>query len=65
MPASVSRLVLLSGLASLGLGDNMALESSDLYTSRTYAPHSSCRTEYDHVSVVKQGGSGLSDCQDD
>ena len=54
MPAPITRLLLLSGLG-LVLGDNMALESSDLYTSRSYAPHSSCHTEYDHVSVVKQG----------
>ena len=52
--APVSRLLLLASLGPV-LGDNMALESSDLYTSRTYAPHSSCHTEYDHVSVVKQG----------
>ena len=32
--------------------DNVALESGQY---PRYAPHSSCHTEYDHVSVVKQG----------
>lgn len=34
--------------------DNVALESGQY---PRYAPHSSCHTEYDHVSVVKQGRS--------
>ena len=34
-------------------GDNIAQESE--HYSRSYVPHSSCHTEYDHVSVVKQG----------
>ena len=34
------------------LGDNLALES------RPYLAHSSCHTQYDHVTVVKQGQQG-------
>ena len=33
-------------------GDNLALES------RPYLAHTSCHTQYDHVTVVKQGQQG-------
>jgi len=37
------------------LGDNLALESDPFQSqSLLLNPHSSCRTEYEHVSVVKQ-----------
>ena len=47
-----TRLILLS-LAVSALADNLALES------QSYLAHSSCHTEYDHVTVVKQGGPGV------
>lgn len=47
-------LVLVPLLLDQVTGDNIAQESEH-FSSRSYAPHSSCHTEYDHVSVVKQG----------
>ena len=44
-----SRLQLLLTLAVSALADNLALES------QPYLAHSSCHTQYDHVTVVKQG----------
>ena len=35
---------------------NIFLNIYNIYTRSSYLqPHSSCHTEYDHVSVVKQG----------
>ena len=43
---------LLLTLAVSALADNLALES------QPYLAHSSCHTQYDHVTVVKQGQQG-------
>ena len=44
---------LLLALAVSALADNLALES------QSYIAHSSCHTEYEHVTVVKQGQVGV------
>ena len=43
---------LLLSLAMSALADNLALES------QPYLAHTSCHTQYDHVTVVKQGQQG-------
>ena len=40
---------LLLSLATSALADNLALES------QAYLAHTACHTEYEHVTVVKQG----------
>ena len=51
--SSSARLQLLLSLAVSALADNLALES------QPYLAHSSCHTEYEHVTVVKQGQVGV------
>ena len=53
MQITSGQLLLSLALAVLTtLGDNLALES------RPYLAHTSCHTQYDHVTVVKQGQQG-------
>ena len=49
------QLHLLLTVAVSALADNLALESQPYLTA-----HSSCHTQYDHVTVVKQGQQGSS-----